>query len=56
MFMQNGPFRLQSTCTHCGGTGKTVSVQYTIHLHLFTIVPVDLKRMNLKFCYYSLDL
>lgn len=25
MFMQNGPFRLQSTCTHCGGTGKTVS-------------------------------
>ncbi|KAK9156999.1 hypothetical protein Scep_003573 [Stephania cephalantha] len=24
IFMQRGPFRLQSTCTQCGGTGKTV--------------------------------
>ncbi|KAG9456078.1 hypothetical protein H6P81_000586 [Aristolochia fimbriata] len=23
-FMQQGPFRLQATCNHCGGTGKTV--------------------------------
>ncbi|CAA6660587.1 unnamed protein product [Spirodela intermedia] len=23
-FMQKGPFRIQSTCMHCGGTGKTV--------------------------------
>ncbi|KAK9123039.1 hypothetical protein Sjap_012641 [Stephania japonica] len=25
IFMQRGPFRLQSTCTQCGGTGKTVT-------------------------------
>ncbi|OVA11192.1 Heat shock protein DnaJ [Macleaya cordata] len=25
IFMQKGPFRLQSTCTRCGGTGKTVT-------------------------------
>ncbi|KAJ4955913.1 hypothetical protein NE237_012696 [Protea cynaroides] len=25
IYMQKGPFRLQSTCTHCGGTGKTVT-------------------------------
>ncbi|XP_019056107.1 PREDICTED: chaperone protein dnaJ GFA2, mitochondrial-like isoform X2 [Nelumbo nucifera] len=25
IFMQKGPFRLQTTCTHCGGTGKTVT-------------------------------
>ncbi|XP_043710789.1 chaperone protein dnaJ GFA2, mitochondrial-like [Telopea speciosissima] len=25
IFMQKGPFRLQSTCTQCGGTGKTVT-------------------------------
>ncbi|KAJ1257665.1 hypothetical protein BS78_10G013300 [Paspalum vaginatum] len=24
MFMQTGPFRMQSTCTKCGGSGKTV--------------------------------
>ncbi|OVA10332.1 Heat shock protein DnaJ [Macleaya cordata] len=24
IFMQKGPFRLQSTCAQCGGTGKTV--------------------------------
>ncbi|XP_038975890.1 LOW QUALITY PROTEIN: chaperone protein dnaJ GFA2, mitochondrial-like [Phoenix dactylifera] len=24
IFMQNGPFRLQTTCSHCGGSGKTV--------------------------------
>ncbi|KAK9154948.1 hypothetical protein Sjap_002428 [Stephania japonica] len=24
LYMQKGPFRLQSTCTHCGGSGKTV--------------------------------
>ncbi|KAH0981506.1 hypothetical protein GBA52_008683 [Prunus armeniaca] len=22
-YMQTGPFRMQTTCTHCGGTGKT---------------------------------
>uniref|UniRef100_A0A804M2U3 CR-type domain-containing protein n=1 Tax=Zea mays TaxID=4577 RepID=A0A804M2U3_MAIZE len=26
MFMQTGPFRMQSTCTKCGGSGKTVKV------------------------------
>ncbi|XP_058091315.1 chaperone protein dnaJ GFA2, mitochondrial [Magnolia sinica] len=25
IFMQKGPFRLQSTCSQCGGTGKTVT-------------------------------
>ncbi|XP_042517634.1 chaperone protein dnaJ GFA2, mitochondrial-like [Macadamia integrifolia] len=25
IFMQKGPFRLQSTCMQCGGTGKTVT-------------------------------
>ncbi|KAF8396094.1 hypothetical protein HHK36_017706 [Tetracentron sinense] len=25
IFMQKGPFRLQSTCAQCGGTGKTVT-------------------------------
>ncbi|KAJ6820589.1 chaperone protein dnaJ GFA2, mitochondrial-like [Iris pallida] len=24
IFMQQGPFRFQSTCSHCGGSGKTV--------------------------------
>lgn len=24
--MQNGPFRLQTTCTQCGGSGKAVKV------------------------------
>ncbi|CAL9084685.1 unnamed protein product [Musa textilis] len=24
IFMQNGPFRLQTTCSQCGGSGKTV--------------------------------
>ncbi|KAI3992231.1 hypothetical protein MKX01_021639 [Papaver californicum] len=24
IYMQQGPFRLQSTCAHCGGTGKSV--------------------------------
>lgn len=24
MFMQTGPFRMQSTCTQCGGSGKTI--------------------------------
>ncbi|KAL5651247.1 hypothetical protein ACJX0J_036705, partial [Zea mays] len=24
VFMQTGPFRMQSTCTKCGGSGKTV--------------------------------
>eukprot|EP00267_Zea_mays_P047241 XP_020399682.1 chaperone protein dnaJ GFA2, mitochondrial [Zea mays] len=27
MFMQTGPFRMQSTCTKCGGSGKTVKAQ-----------------------------
>ncbi|KAF9601596.1 hypothetical protein IFM89_020512 [Coptis chinensis] len=26
MYMQKGPFRIQSTCPTCGGTGKTVTV------------------------------
>ncbi|XP_043722787.1 chaperone protein dnaJ GFA2, mitochondrial-like [Telopea speciosissima] len=25
IYMQKGPFRLQSTCTHCGGSGKSVT-------------------------------
>ncbi|RWW18414.1 hypothetical protein GW17_00017603 [Ensete ventricosum] len=27
IFMQNGPFRLQTTCSHCGGSGKLVKVR-----------------------------
>lgn len=26
IFMQNGPLRLQTTCSHCGGSGKHVKV------------------------------
>ncbi|RRT53217.1 hypothetical protein B296_00016799 [Ensete ventricosum] len=35
IFMQTGPFRLQTTCSHCGGFGRTVKCSEKCFTELF---------------------
>jgi DnaJ-class molecular chaperone len=41
--MQTGPFRMQSTCTKCGGSGKTVKVGFFLS---------DTRRYHTRCCQY----
>lgn len=55
--MQTGPFRMQSTCSQCGGSGKIVSVCPNLLFNLFSLnlsileILVSLKRGSFQnFC------